>query len=97
MLVSSLSTVMSVEGSEDGDEEGLVQTLKDVVATEFSLATMFALMVWFVFSPQCISTFAVLRNETDGYKTPLMYGAYTLALAYLMSLLTYQVTAFLSA
>tara|TARA_Y100000780_G_scaffold232594_1_gene268501 strand:+ start:168782 stop:170653 length:1872 start_codon:yes stop_codon:yes gene_type:complete len=97
VLVSSLSTVMSVEASEEEGEEGLVQTLKDVVATEFSLATMFALMVWFVFSPQCISTFAVLRNETDGYKTPLMYGAYTLALAYIMSLLTYQLTAFLSA
>lgn len=97
VLVSSLSTVMSVESSEEEDEEGLVQTLKDVVSTEFSLATMFALMVWFVFSPQCISTFAVLRNETDGYKTPLLYGAYTLALAYIMSLITYQVTAFLSA
>lgn len=95
VLVSSLATVMSVE--ESGSEEGKVGSLKGLIAREFSLASMIALMVWFIFSPQCISTFAVLRNESNGYKVPLIYGAYTLALAYLMALIAYQVTLFLSA
>ena len=95
VLVASLATVMSVEDA--GDEDATVQTLKERISSEFSLATMVALMIWFIFSPQCISTFAVLRNETNGFKVPLIYGAYTLALAYLMALLAYQLTAYLSA
>ncbi len=88
VLVSSLATVMSVQGE---DEEKTVSSLKELISKEFTMASMFALMVWFIFSPQCISTFAVLRNETGGFKVPIIYGAYTLALAYLMSFITYQV------
>lgn len=90
VLVSSLATVMSVEESDN--EEETAHTLKELISREFSLASMIALMVWFIFSPQCISTFAVLRNETNTYKVPLIYGAYTLALAYLMAFLSYHVT-----
>lgn len=92
VLVASLATVMSVEESET--EASGARTLKEKISAEFSLASMVALMVWFIFSPQCISTFAVLRNETNSYKTPLIYGAYTLALAYFMAMLAYQAVSF---
>lgn len=95
VLVSSLATVMSVEEGED--EDATIQSLKGQMAQNFSLATMVALMVWFIFSPQCISTFAVLRNETNGFKVPLLYGGYTLILAYVMAAIAYKVTSLLSA
>lgn len=89
VLVSSMATVMSVEGE---DEDEIMEPLGSMISSEYSLATLIALMVWFIFSPQCISTFGVLRNETNGLKIPIIFGAYTLALAYLMSFLAYQVT-----
>ena len=95
VLVSSLATVMSVEEGED--EDATIQSLKGQMSQNFSLATMVALMVWFIFSPQCISTFAVLRKESNGFKVPLLYGGYTLILAYIMSAIAYQVTSLLSA
>jgi ferrous iron transport protein B len=88
VLVSSLATVMSVEAeSEEAQEKGL----RKLMAGEFTLATLLALLVWFIYSPQCISTFAVLKKETNSYKMPLIFGAYTLVLAYVMSFVTYLI------
>jgi ferrous iron transport protein B len=88
VLVSSLATVMSVEAeSEETQEKGL----RKLMAGEFTLATLLALLVWFIYSPQCISTFAVLKKETNSYKMPLIFGAYTLVLAYVMSFVTYLI------
>lgn len=89
VLVSSMATVLSVESFGEDEEQGM-QSLKSVLTSEYSLASLLALMVWFVFSPQCISTFAVLKKETGGYKSPLIFGSYTLVLAWLFSFLTYQ-------
>lgn len=88
VLVSSLSTVMAVEASDDEEAE---KGLRALIANEFSFASMLALLVWFIYSPQCISTFAVLRKETSSYKMPLLFGAYTLSLAYVMSFITYLI------
>lgn len=88
VLVSSLSTVMAVEAA---DEEEAEKGLRALIKNEFSFAAMLALLVWFIYSPQCISTFAVLRKETNSYKIPFLFGVYTLVLAYVMSFITYQV------
>lgn len=88
VLVSSLSTVMAVEAA---DEEEAEKGLRALIKDEFSFAAMLALLVWFIYSPQCISTFAVLRKETNSYKMPILFGVYTLVLAYVMSFITYQV------
>lgn len=88
VLVSSLSTVMAVEAADDESQE---KGLRKLIANEFTFASMLALLVWFIYSPQCISTFAVLRKETNSYKMPILFGTYTLVLAYVMSLITYLV------
>ncbi len=86
VLVASLGTVFAVEGEEDE-----VQTqLTEVLQREYSLATLLALIVWFVFAPQCISTIAVIRRESNGWAVPAAMVFYTLALAWLMAFLTYQ-------
>ena len=92
VLVSSLSTVLAVQADNDEEYRGFSKLL----GAKYSLATLLALLVWFVYSPQCISTFAVLRKETGGYKYPLIFGAYSLALAFIMSAFTYQLFSFLT-
>ena len=55
----------------------------------WSLATALAFLAWFVFAPQCISTIAVTRRETNGWKWPLFMVSYLFVLAYFAAGLTY--------
>ena len=55
----------------------------------WSLATALAFLAWFVFAPQCISTIAVTRRETNGWKWPLFMVSYLFVLAYVAAGLTY--------
>ena len=52
-------------------------------------ATALAFLAWFVFAPQCISTIAVTRRETNGWKWPLFMLTYLFVLAYLAAGATY--------
>ncbi len=87
VLVSAMGTVMAVD---EEDEDKLIEGLSELMKNEYSVASLLALLVWFIFSPQCIATFGVMKKETNGYKIPLIFGAYTLALAYFFSFITYQ-------
>lgn len=78
VMVSSLSLVMSVEDGSEGFEENLAGTLM----REYEFGTLMALLIWFVFAPQCISTFAVMKRESGTLKWPLVMVGYTLAIAY---------------
>ncbi len=50
-----------------------------------------SLLVWFVLAMQCMSTLAIVRRETGGWKWPLFMLAYMNGLAYLVSLLIFQI------
>lgn len=88
VLVSAMGTVMAVD---EEDEDKLIEGLSVLMKKEYSVAALLALLVWFIFSPQCIATFGVMKKETGGYKIPLIFGAYTLSLAYFFSLITYNI------
>lgn len=90
VLVAAMGTVYAVDG-DDPEDDGFIGSLSKVMGSRYTLGTLMALLVWFVFSPQCIATFGVLRRETGGYKMPLIFGAYTLVLAYLFAWLAYLV------
>lgn len=85
VVVSALSMVVSVEEESEGFEENMSKAL----VQQFSMGSLVALIVWFVFAPQCVSTFAVLRRETNSLRWPTFMVAYTLAMAYVFSWLTY--------
>nr|MBA3730296.1 ferrous iron transporter B [Sphingomonas sp.] len=70
------------------DDEG-VQSLSDRIAGRWSLATALAFLAWFVFAPQCISTIAVTRRETNGWRWPIFMVTYLFVLAYLAAGATY--------
>ncbi len=88
VMVSSLATVYAVAAS---SEEAASLALEPLIAQQWSLATGLSLLVWFIYAPQCISTLATIRRETHSWKQTAFAAGYLFALAYLASLLTYQV------
>ena len=85
VAVAAIATVYSIDA---GDEANL-QTLKQKLAGRWSLATALAFLAWFVFAPQCISTIAVTRRETNGWKWPIFMVSYLFVLAYVAAGATY--------
>jgi ferrous iron transport protein B len=87
VAVSALATTYAIDDS--GDEEAVAQTLGQRLAGKWSLATALAFLAWFVFAPQCISTIAVARRETNGWKWPIFMVSYLFAMAYIAAGITY--------
>jgi ferrous iron transport protein B len=88
VLVAAMGTVMSVE---EEDEDALIVGLSKKMSNEYSLATLMALLIWFVFSPQCIATVGVIKKETGGYKMPIVFMVYTLVLAYVFAFIAFKI------
>ena len=86
VAVSALATVYAVD---DGNEAVRDKSLAQRLAGRWSLPTALAFLAWFVFAPQCISTIAVVRRETNGWKWPAFLVGYLFALAYLAAGLTF--------
>ena len=63
-----------------------------MIATGWSLATAFSLLAWYVFAPQCLSTLAAVKRETNSWRYPLAMAGYLFGLAYLASFVTYRAT-----
>ena len=91
VAVSALATVYALSGSEDAVTEGLGQ----LIAVDWSMATAFALLAWYVFAPQCLSTIAVIKRETNSWKITLGTTALLFALAYLAGWAVHSITVFL--
>jgi len=88
VAVSAIATVYSIDSP---DERAGAQKLQDNLHRRWSLATALAFLAWFVFAPQCISTIAVTRRETNGWRWPLFMVTYLFALAYLAAGATYWI------
>ncbi len=86
VAVSALQTVYAIDAT---DEEQGAQELGGRLAGRWSLATALAFLAWFVFAPQCLSTIAVARRETNGWKWPVVMIVYLFALAYIAAGATY--------
>lgn len=87
VAVSALATTYSIEAGED--EAKLEQSLGERLKGSWSLPTALAFLAWFVFAPQCISTIAVTKRETNGWKWPAFMVAYLFVLAYAAAGATY--------
>ena len=87
VAVSALATTYAIDDT--GDEAAVAQTLGARLAGKWSLATALAFLAWFVFAPQCISTIAVTKRETNGWKWPIFMVSYLFALAYVAAGITY--------
>ena len=92
VAVAALATVYALSAT--NDSEAITQ-LSPLIAADWSLATALSLLVWYVYAPQCLSTLAVIRRETNSWKQAGVAAGYLFALAYLAALFTYQTTAWL--
>ena len=86
VAVSSLATTYAVSASDDA---AVAVKLGDQLKARWSMPTALAFLTWFVFAPQCMSTIAVTRRETNGWKWPGFMLLYLFALAYLFAGITY--------
>jgi ferrous iron transport protein B len=90
VAVGALATVYAVSGQGEG---GLGISL----AHHWSLASALAFLAWYVFAPQCASTLAVVKRETNSWRWPIIMFAYMITLAYIAAVVVYQTAAALGA
>jgi ferrous iron transport protein B len=87
VAIAALGTVYSMSAS--GDD--VAAALQPLIASSWSLATALSLLAWYVFAPQCLSTLAVVKRETNSWRYPLIMAGYLFALAYVAAFITYHV------
>ncbi|MEA2980052.1 MAG: ferrous iron transport protein [Alphaproteobacteria bacterium] len=92
VAVASLGTVYAIEGGKEAAEQ-----IGQALASKWSLATALALLVWYIFAPQCASTLAVIKRETGSWRWMFVTFAYMLVLAYVAAFITYNVAVALGA
>jgi ferrous iron transport protein B len=84
VAVGALGTVYAIGEGEPGK-------LASTLAGHWSLPTALAFLAWYVFAPQCASTLAVVKRETNAWRWPIIMFVYMIALAYVAALITFQV------
>jgi ferrous iron transport protein B len=93
VAVGALGTVYALSGP----SSEMSGALSPLIARSWSLATALSLLAWYVFAPQCLSTLAVIRRETNSWRYPLLVAGYLFALAYLAAFIVYHTTLWLTA
>lgn len=93
VFVGTMATIYSL--SSDSDE----MTIRQKMATEirpgtgnklYDVKTSLALLVFYVFAMQCMSTLAITKRETNTWKWPIIQFLFMSVLAYLGAFLTYR-------
>jgi ferrous iron transport protein B len=87
VAVGALGTVYALSAT-GGDVSGALMPL---IARSWSLPTALSLLAWYVFAPQCLSTLATVKRETNSWRYPIIMAAYLFAMAYVGSWITYRV------
>jgi ferrous iron transport protein B len=96
VFVSTMSLVYNVGEVNDSDEgtQTLAQTMRDQTYPDgspvYTTLVAVTLMVFYVFALQCVSTIAIVRRETNGWKWPVFQWLYMGALAWVLAFITYQ-------
>ena len=93
-FVGTMSTIYSVDS---GEEASTTIRAKMSAARNsetglpvFTFATSLSLMLFYAFAMQCMSTVAVVYRETKSWKWPMIQLVYMTVLAYVASLVAYQ-------
>ena len=84
--VAALGSIYAI--SSHGED---THKLGSTLASHWSLATALAFLAWYIFAPQCASTLAVVKRETNAWRWPIIMFVYMVALAYAAAFITYHV------
>ncbi|UTW60572.1 ferrous iron transport protein B [bacterium SCSIO 12741] len=94
VFVGTLSTIYALEDAGD-DVSPIVEKLREdkneAGEPVYSLAVILSLLVFYALAMQCISTLAVMKKETGGWKWPMIQLGFMTASAYVLALITFQV------
>ena len=88
VIVGTLGTIYGMEADEGSME------LQSALQADLTLAGAAALLVFFAFAMQCMSTVAIVRRETGGWKWAFAQFAYMTGVAYVSAFVTYQVLSY---
>jgi ferrous iron transport protein B len=88
VIVGTLGTLHGIEGDESS--VGLQEALRQ----DLTMGGAAALLVFFAFAMQCMSTVAMVRRETGGWKVPLLQFTYMGVLAYIGAFLANRLVSF---
>ena len=93
VFVGTMATLYSA-GDSDNElllKEKMNQAVRPDGRPVFNLASGLSLMIFYVFAMQCMSTLAIVKRETRSWKWPIIQFIYMTGLAYVMSLIVYQI------
>ena len=94
-LVTSLAArevIIATLGTLNGvDPESHATDLQAALRHELTPAAAVALLVFFAFAMQCMSTLAVVRRETNGWKWPALQFSYMTVVAYVSAFAAYNI------
>lgn len=95
VFVSTMGTIYNIENAEEESLSLREQIQKEIDPVtglpKFTALTAICLMVYYVLAMQCLSTIAVMRRETNGWKWPAFQFGYMTILAYVGTFITYRV------
>lgn len=94
VFVGTMATIYSV-GSADDElriRERMAEEVNPLTGQPvYNRATSWSLLVFYVFAMMCMSTLAVTKRETGGWKWPTVQFTFMTALAYVAAMAVYQV------
>jgi ferrous iron transport protein B len=97
VFVSTMGTIYNIQS---GDDEQANVSLREKMVNDvnpetglpvWTTLTAICVMIFYVLAMQCMSTVAVMRRETNGWKWPLVQIGYMTALAYGVTFIAYRV------
>jgi len=93
VFVSSLALIFKVTGDEETLQASMHQSMREAEIGEtgqklFTTATITGLIIFFVFALQCLSTVAVSKKETGGWRIPVLQVIIFTSLAYFLTFVT---------
>lgn len=93
VFVPTMGIIYGIENPEE-DEIGIQMAMRNAKRPDgkpvFTFATGISLMLFYAFAMQCMATLAAVRREAGGWKMALLQWGMMTGLAYLASLLIYQ-------
>jgi len=92
VFVGTMATLYSVGENDQGMllRDKLHAAKKKDGTPLFTLATGISLMLFYLFAMQCMSTLAIVRRETKTWRWPIIQFVYMTSIAYVMSVIAYQ-------
>jgi ferrous iron transport protein B len=100
IIVATLGVIFNLEGDAPGEDNSAGEKLRGVTRDDgpaplFNIPVALSIMVFYALCAQCAATLAVIRQETNSWRWPVLTFAYMTGLAYVGALVTYQAGAWI--